>query len=235
MASSRSSIPQFGFIAMLTWVVFSLFVSSASSAAILPRDEPLKGALINAPPAPAPAAGTYQTDLPYRFTLAALNVTTDGSQACDNSTGVPLVLGQDGASAGITFHVTSTYATFPYNDYPNLSLTASTLRAYTPTNEWITNGSILTTANETTGVSRNYLYWYTSRLYSSPAEEIFSVLMPDPALPVNPYPLLAVYGDAENWSLCVGTGTRPQTNLYYAVEGEEGGCYRVKVNVVPFA
>ena len=45
----------------------------------------------------SPFAGPTLTDLPYHFTLAAWNTTRPNA----NGTGVPLVLGQNGASSQI--------------------------------------------------------------------------------------------------------------------------------------
>ncbi|KAJ3484818.1 hypothetical protein NLJ89_g11952 [Agrocybe chaxingu] len=66
--------------------------------------------------------------LRHNFTLAAVNVTLPNA----NRTGAPLVLGQNGASTGISFYVTSTYASFPYNDYPTLAMRDGGLRAAVP-------------------------------------------------------------------------------------------------------
>ncbi|KAF8637044.1 hypothetical protein AX16_010899 [Volvariella volvacea WC 439] len=214
------SASRFGHLTLTLASVISLFITSSSAAAILAaRDESISH-----------RDHTYADTLPYRFTLAALNVTlTPGA----NSTGAPLVLGQNGATGGIYFHVTSTYNTFPYNDYPSIGLSESRLKAYGSDGTTMTNGTTLTTQNPVTGVTRTSLYWYTTVIYASPGPQIFSALLPDSSDP-SLYPLLAVNGDADNWSLCLGTGTRPQTNLYYNVAASDVDCYRVKVNIVPY-
>lgn len=53
----------------------------------------------------AAAQGTFLDTLNYKFTLAAVYTGQGVKNA--NETGVPLVLGQDGTTRGIVFHVSS--------------------------------------------------------------------------------------------------------------------------------
>ncbi|KAF8637051.1 hypothetical protein AX16_010906 [Volvariella volvacea WC 439] len=213
---------RFGLLTLTLASVVSLLVASASAAAIfVPRDE--------TPSRRDPSTGTFVDELSYRFTLAAVNVTyTPGA----NSIGAPLVLGQNGVSGGIAFHVTSTYYSYPYNSYPSISLTNSQLKAYRSDGTTMTNSTMSTSTNPITGFTRTSLSWWTSSIYTGPGPQVFSALLPDPAS-TGSYPLLAVYGDADNWSLC-GTGNYPlaQTNLYYNVAANDD-CYRVRVNILP--
>ncbi|KAF9459256.1 hypothetical protein BDZ94DRAFT_1051458 [Collybia nuda] len=173
------------------------------------------------------AGGADITSLPYNFTIAAVNTTLPNS----NSTGVPLVLGQNGASTGISFYVTSTYATYPYNDYPSQGLVDGSLRAFMKSGEWITN------ATETS--SGGTLGWVTSRIYGGPATKIYSVSR----VPAEKFPLLAVHGITNLWSLCPFSGFRGQTNVVFNVSADvppppflgfdPADCYAVKLNIVP--
>ncbi|KAF8906692.1 hypothetical protein CPB85DRAFT_870014 [Mucidula mucida] len=119
------------------------------------------------------------TTLPFKFTLAAHNKTLPNA----NSTGAPLVLGWGGAS---TFEITSTYASYPYNEYPSLSILNGSLRAYRAYGEWITNATEV--------ISGGTLGWITSRMpssFESPATS-FSVHEEQRRL-------LAVHGIAHLW------------------------------------
>ncbi|PPQ80135.1 hypothetical protein CVT25_001434 [Psilocybe cyanescens] len=165
--------------------------------------------------------------LAHNFTLSALNATLPNT----NATGAPLVLGQNGASGGITFYVTSTYASFPYNDYPALGLVDKGLRAYGSTGRWITNATAVT--------SGGTLGWVTTTLYAHAAPEIYSVVR----LPAYEYPLLAANGFHNLWSLCPFSGNRPQTNIVFNVTAnippppylgfDPSLCYDVVVTVIP--
>ncbi|KAF9477214.1 hypothetical protein BDN70DRAFT_811045 [Pholiota conissans] len=167
--------------------------------------------------------------LPYNFTLGAVNTSLPNA----NFTGVPLVLGQAGAIAGESFYVTSTYASYPYNDYPSLGLINNTLRAYTKSGAWITN-----TTDVQSGAA---LSWGTSTLYTQPDPPIFSAIR----IPTYECPLLAVHGFADLWSLCPFAGTRPQTNVIFNMSADNtsppppylgfdpADCYGVVITILP--
>ncbi|KIP02454.1 hypothetical protein PHLGIDRAFT_79089 [Phlebiopsis gigantea 11061_1 CR5-6] len=90
-------------------------LSAAAAAAAAPA---LLAARQTAPGPQCAGLGLAVFDIAYNFTLAAYNAT--GPNA--NDTGAPLVLGQAGAVDGAEFKVLSTWASFPYNDFPTLSL-----------------------------------------------------------------------------------------------------------------
>ena len=94
-----------------------------------------------------PTLGGGIFDIGYNFTLAAVNTTLPNA----NSTGVPIAVGFGGATEGAEFHVLSvsvicaihdacddtdeylqTYATYPYDDFPSLSLLHGALHPNSP-------------------------------------------------------------------------------------------------------
>ncbi|KAF8154470.1 hypothetical protein B0H34DRAFT_799253 [Crassisporium funariophilum] len=165
--------------------------------------------------------------LTYNFTLAAVNVSRPNA----NATGAPLVLGQNGASSGISFYVTSTYHTFPYNDYPSLALIDNTLRAYTSSGEWITNATEVR--------SGGFLGWVTTTIYLKPAPNVYSAIMS----PAHEFPQLAAHGIRDLWSLCPSPGLLGQTNVVFNVSADTPAphslgfkpedCYEVLINILP--
>ncbi|RDB16488.1 hypothetical protein Hypma_002778 [Hypsizygus marmoreus] len=166
--------------------------------------------------------------LPYNFTIAALNTTFSGVNA--NRTGVPLVLGQNGATTGASFYVTSTYASYPYNDYPSMALMRGSLRAFTSEGEWLTNATAMRSGRP--------LGWITSRYYTQPAAKGYSAVR----VPTEIFPLLATHGFAHLWSLCRFPGFRGQTNVVFNVsadiplppylEFDPADCYPVTLNII---
>lgn len=169
------------------------------------------------------AAQAYMSTLANNFTLAAWNTTLPNS----NSTGAPLVLGEDGETSGITFHVTSTYASFPYNDYPYLGLVNGSLRAYAADGWWRTNA----TAVQSGGT----LGWVTSTVYSTTAPRVYSAVKS--TLATEPYSLLAADGFYNLWSLCPFPSSG-QTNVVFNVSETSQSydakeCYPVRINIVP--
>ncbi|KAJ3772809.1 hypothetical protein FB446DRAFT_642862 [Lentinula raphanica] len=173
------------------------------------------------------SARSSVTTLANNFTLAALNNTLPNA----NSTGAPLVLGSDGAIDGESFYVSSTYASYPYNDFPSLGLVGGNLRAYFPDGSWSTNA---------TALSGYALSWGTSTYYSSPASTAFSAVSDGSS----DYPILAVNDVTNLWYLCPSDAPRvPQNTLYFntttipSQSGVSGAspveCYSVTVNMVP--
>jgi len=170
--------------------------------------------------------GNNITSLPFNFTLAAVNITLPNS----NQTGVPLVLGEAGAVDGASFQIVSTYDSYPYDDFPSLYLTNTTMGA------WNSEGTTYTNATGTgQGGSINF---YTSGLGGAPRQPAYSVL----DCPGNPFAVFASYGMTELWSLCPGDQAPFQTQLIYNVTAAIGSpyilfdpadCYPVAVNVVP--
>ncbi|KAJ4480739.1 hypothetical protein C8R41DRAFT_489087 [Lentinula lateritia] len=172
------------------------------------------------------SARSSVTTLANNFTLAALNNTLPNA----NSTGAPLVLGSAGAIDGESFHVSSTYASYPYNDFPSLGLVGGELRAFYPDGTWETNASA--------PLSGDTLDWGTSSFYSTPASTAFS------AVSDGTFPILAVNEIADLWYLCPSDAPRvPQNSLYFnttTIPSQSGVsaaspvvCYSVTLNMVP--
>ncbi|KAJ7454409.1 hypothetical protein FB451DRAFT_1518019 [Mycena latifolia] len=171
---------------------------------------------------------TIYRDLPCKFTLAAWNVNRPNA----NSTGVPLVLGQDSATDGASVEVTSTYASYPYNVYPTVSLSNGSLRAYRASGVWITNA--------TTIASGGLLSWYTSALFDHEAAHIYTAVQEH----ADPHRLrvLATHGVHNRWSLCPFDGPLGQTSVVFNVSADVGMprlgfdprlCWKVKIQLVP--
>ncbi|KAF8153494.1 hypothetical protein K438DRAFT_1987629 [Mycena galopus ATCC 62051] len=60
----------------------------------------------------------------------AASISNQKNHRNENSTGAPLALGQDDAiEDGATYEITSTYALYPYNVYPTLSLSNGSQQA----------------------------------------------------------------------------------------------------------
>ncbi|KAL0959058.1 hypothetical protein HGRIS_014358 [Hohenbuehelia grisea] len=185
-------------------------------------------------------------DLPYNFTLAAWNTTLPNT----NSTGAPLVLGQNGATSGFSLQVTSTWASYPYNEYPVLSLIGGTLRAYTRQGEWITNA--------TSVFAGRPMGWVTTRMRTTAvAAKDFAVTplqsgtVPQPSPAPGPgasvpaetepeLPLLYGLGTADLWSLCpTGSGPFAQTNVVFNASASPpwagynpADCFSVRLHIV---
>ncbi|PPR00685.1 hypothetical protein CVT24_000973 [Panaeolus cyanescens] len=183
------------------------------------------------------------SSLRYNFRLAAVNSTLPNS----NSTGVPLVLGQggesfdsaNGATSGLYFYVTSTYASYPYNEYPSLALVNKELHAFTRSGQWITNATEV--RNGTT------LGWVSTTIYTAPAPQVYTALK-NASNSTQRYPILAAHGVSDLWSLCTFHGTYPQNNVVYNVSAaieqasaqgaqplpfDAESCYEVLINIVP--
>jgi len=165
--------------------------------------------------------------LGYNFTLAALNVKLPNA----NATGAPLVLGSGGATSGVYLYVSSTYASYPYNDYPALALDNNGLRAYTTNGQWVTN------ATEVQSLGK--LGWVTTTIYARPAPQVYATTR----LPAYQYPLLAAHSFHNLWSLCPTTNSGGQISVVFNVTAEAAtqpflgydpaGCYSVVLQVVP--
>jgi len=167
-------------------------------------------------------------NLPCNFTLAAVNLTLPNA----NSTGAPLVLGQAGATDGMTFEVSSTYYSYPYNDFPTLELVNNSLRAFERT------GTVSIT-NATSVTSGGTLNWETSTYYSSPAAQNYAAVWNSG----DEFAVLAAYEITDLWSLCPFSGFRGQTNVVFNVSADvppppylgfdPADCYPVMLNIIP--
>jgi len=167
-------------------------------------------------------------DLKCKFTLAAVNLTLPNA----NSTGAPLVLGQAGAIDGESFEVSSTYYSYPYDDFPALELVNNSLRAYQRSGRTITNATVAS--------SGETLNWETSSYYSSPAATSYSAVWKNGS---DEFAVLAAYEITHLWSLCPFFGPPSQTNVVFNVSADippseylgfdPADCYPVKLNIVP--
>ncbi|KAH7876630.1 uncharacterized protein C8R40DRAFT_1097973 [Lentinula edodes] len=173
------------------------------------------------------AMRSSETTLTQNFTLAALNVTLPNV----NLTGAPLVLGTAGAIDGESFDVTSTYASYPYNDFPSLALVDGNLRAFSRQGSWHTNASV--------PLLHGSLDWTTSSLYSSAASTAFTA-----ESGTGNFSVLAFNGTANLWYLCPSDAPGlPQNSVYYntttipSQSGASGAspvqCYSVTLNIIP--
>ncbi|KAJ4483873.1 hypothetical protein J3R30DRAFT_1844220 [Lentinula aciculospora] len=174
------------------------------------------------------SARSSVTTLANNFTLAALNNTLPNA----NSTGAPLVLGSGGAIDGESFQVTSTYASYPLDNFPSLGLVGGNLRAFLNDGSWHTNASAPLTGDP--------LGWGTSSYYSSPASTAFSAV----SVVTTGFPVLAVNGISGLWYLCPSDAPVLAQNILYfntttvpSHSGVSGAspveCYSVTVNMVP--
>ncbi|KAJ6534438.1 hypothetical protein DFH09DRAFT_976789 [Mycena vulgaris] len=167
------------------------------------------------------------TDLPCKFSLAAWNTTRHNA----NSTGLPLVLGQYGANDGPTYEITSTYASYPDNVYPTLSLSNGSLRAYRASGAWLTNATAV--------ASGGLLSWYTSPLFNHDAARVYSAVQSPKTGRLR---VLAAYDVHDRWSLCPLNATLRQTSVVFNVSADQGvpnlgfdprHCWKVRIQIVP--
>ncbi|GJE94057.1 hypothetical protein PsYK624_102250 [Phanerochaete sordida] len=164
-------------------------------------------------------------DIASNFTLAAWNAT--GSNA--NDTGVPLVLGQAGAVDGAEFKILSTWASFPYDDFPELSLEHGALSGTGPM------GNVAAAGNVTAGIPPGFIVPGSS--IETPFQIYCGVADTDPAH--GGLPQLAVFGDTDSFSLCPAShAPLAQTNVVYKPSADNYGeylfdeCYPVKLHIV---
>ncbi|KAL1694003.1 hypothetical protein GGG16DRAFT_100784 [Schizophyllum commune] len=188
----------------------------------------------------APTSLAQRRTLPYNFTLAAVNTTLPNA----NGTGVPLVLGSAGAVPGASFYITSTYASYPYNDYPTLGLVNGQLRAYDRYGNWHTNASGLASGNEmswlstTLGgpVSNQFAAFHATRHHRYASLAVHASDAPSSSYTDS---LWSRYTDSL-WSLCPSTQFRGKNEVVYNVSStyqyypfNVSDCYKVTLQVVP--
>ncbi|KAK7680810.1 hypothetical protein QCA50_016120 [Cerrena zonata] len=150
-------------------------------------------------------AGAF--DIVTNFTLAAFNV----DQPNANNTGIPLVLGQAGAIDGAEFKILSTFASFPFNDYPSLSMQAGAIFAHSPSGNTAVNSDV-TGAGEKPG-------FIQTTPEPQPPQIYCAVASTDPHGGGTGFPVLAVLGDTDSFSLCpAGNFTGAQTSVVYKPE-----------------
>ncbi|KZT63555.1 hypothetical protein DAEQUDRAFT_680177 [Daedalea quercina L-15889] len=167
---------------------------------------------------------TYDTS--YNFTLAALNTTLANA----NSTGAPLVPGQNGATDGAEYEVLSTWATYPYLDFPTMSLVDGVL---TP------NSANGVPSYDMQAIEGQPLQFFTtSESSSGPSAQIYCAIV-DTDPDFQGLPLLAVNGEADNFALCMsGDESYAQNNVVWRPTADNNGmylyetCYNVTLQLV---
>jgi hypothetical protein len=118
-----------------------------------------------------------------------------------------------------------TYASYPYNTYPTLSLSNGSMRAYRASGAWLTNATAV--------ASGGPLTWYTSALFDRDAARIYTAHGHDLRL--------AAYGVADRWYLCPFSGTLAQTSVVFNVSRASSAkedfdsrrCWKVRLHLVP--
>ncbi|KAJ3982527.1 hypothetical protein F5890DRAFT_1529499 [Lentinula detonsa] len=168
-----------------------------------------------------------ETTFAQNFTLAALNTTLPNA----NSTGAPLVLGAAGGIDGGSMEVTSTYASYPYNDFLSLGLVDGTLHAYSKQQSLHTSASV--------PLLHGSLDWFTSSIYSTDPSTAFTAISG-----TGNFSVLAFNGTADLWYLCPSDMPgSPQNSVYHntsTIPSQSGApgaspvqCYSVILNMVP--
>jgi len=167
-------------------------------------------------------------DIAPNITLAAFNTTLPNA----NDTGAPLVMGQAGAVDGAEFKILSTWASFPFNDFPTMSLNNGTLLPNSPDGPISVSDSNVTVAAEP-------LWVLTTFDLPTPAQIYCGVADTDPAGGGTGFPLLAVHGDTDHFSLCsAGDFPLAQTNVVWRASAINDGsynftsCYPVHIQIV---
>ncbi|EMD35782.1 hypothetical protein CERSUDRAFT_115735 [Gelatoporia subvermispora B] len=172
-------------------------------------------------------AGVF--DIAPQITLAALNTTLPNA----NNTGAPLVMGQAGAVDGASFAILSTFASFPFNEFPTLSLLNGTLIPNLP-------GGILANASDSSVAAGTAPSWIITGLdLPTPAQIYCGVADTDPAGGGTGFPLLALNGDTDHFSLCsAGDFHAAQTNIIWRASSVNDGsynftsCYPVHIQII---
>lgn len=203
------------------FTVFLLLVAAAAAALALPTGQ--LDARATSPWCSGLGPGAF--DSAENFTLAAYNTTLPNA----NATGAPLVLGQAGAVDGAEFEVLSTWATYSYNDWPTLSLSAGAL---IPNSQY---GARTTDANVTSG---SPIVFVTSVDAPAPVQIYCAVADIDPT-GGGEYPLLSLNGDTDGFALCLNEiGAYEQNNIIWQPTPNNGGeyvydtCYPVNIQIL---
>jgi len=184
---------------------------------------------LNAQRVPAIAPGTSceglgagAFDTAYNFSVSAFNSSFD-------LVGTPLVLGQAGATTGAEFKVFSTYESYPYNDFPTISMAQGGL---TVDGEDSGAGVEVQDGDEPTFV-------ITNLNTPAPAQVYCGLASTSAHGGGTGNPELAVNHDADSFALC-RTGDSPiaQVNVVYKPTPNNTGsyiydsCYPVKLQMV---
>ncbi|KAI0933298.1 hypothetical protein AcW1_003086 [Taiwanofungus camphoratus] len=178
--------------------------------------------LKRATPAWCAGLGAGQFDTAHNFTLAALNTTLPNT----NATGAPLVVGQAGAVDGAEYKVLSTYASYPYNDFPTMSLLNGSLIPVSDLGAQISDSQV------SAGNAPSFIV--TDSNLPAPAQIYCAVADTDPTQGT-PYPTLAVNGDTDSFALCMDGS---QNNVVWKPTADNYGaydynsCYAVRVQLL---
>ncbi|KAI0819734.1 hypothetical protein BC628DRAFT_1401273 [Trametes gibbosa] len=203
---------------MLALNLVALGLSAISAVAAFPAVK-----LPRAAPGPwCNGLGVGAFDEATNVTLAAWNSTGTNT----NSTGAPLVLATGGSITGIEFRRMATWASFPFNDFPTVSLVNGTL---------IPNGEHTTPAQATI-VEEGSQIGFVLRNSANPlqgAQIYCGVADVDPAGHGTGHPFLAVNGDTDSFQLCkVGS----QNVVFWKPIPDHGedfaSCYPIKVQII---
>ncbi|KAJ3539002.1 hypothetical protein NM688_g6430 [Phlebia brevispora] len=169
--------------------------------------------------------GVGAFDVAYNFTLAAYNSTLPNS----NTTGVPLVVGWNGATEEAELKVLSTYASYPYNDFPTFSMVNGTLHPNSPNNLSIVD-NVVSDGDEPSFLQTNE---------PATAAQIYcGVADTDPAGGGTGFPELAVNSDTDSFFLCsTGDYRFAQNNIVYkpnlnSYSYNYSSCYPVKIQII---
>ncbi|KAI0755847.1 hypothetical protein C8Q74DRAFT_1210837 [Fomes fomentarius] len=157
------------------------------------------------------------------FTLAAWNSTLPNA----NSTGVPLVFGSAGAISGASFHVISTLASFPFDDFPTIALKDGRLIPSSP-RQVSTGAQNVASGDLLTFVSSNSVDpTQGPQIYCAVADT-------DPAGHGTGHPFLAVNGNTDEFALCQHGSQnsvvfKPKANT---TSYDASSCYPIKVQLI---
>ncbi|CAK5276475.1 unnamed protein product [Mycena citricolor] len=168
----------------------------------------------------------HRSDLGCRFSLAAWNMT----EQYTNTTMMPLVLANNAPFDGPSYEITSTFASYPVNVYPTLSLVNGSLRAYRASGAWLTNATAVQNGD--------LLTWYTSPLFNHDAARIYSVVQSPVGMS------LSAYGEAGLWFLCSiqSKFTPPMMSVVFNLTRDShvdvvdpDACWSTRITLVPVA
>ncbi|GBE78920.1 hypothetical protein BKA93DRAFT_829460 [Sparassis latifolia] len=166
-------------------------------------------------------------DTARNFTLSAFNATTP------DSGGAQLVLGQAGSTEGKEFGVLSTFASYPYNQFPSFSLNSGALLP-----NYEESGMYSSDLSVAAGSPPTFEYSTQSQDLDPSAQIYCAVADTDPN-GGSMYPMLAVNEQTDGFSLCLtGDGANAQNNVVFQPTADNNGeyvyssCYPVFVRLL---